>query len=137
MIPTLLALCLTNTMPARAKIRFALTEDGPYGSYVRCAPDWGDYGSRRIGTQRAGGASHLFIQHQFMAIKWPGAHDVVSQDRPDRFEPCAASAAPLQPFMDSTIAPLWAILIGTLPIAQGLEELQNRVGAFHKNPEPG
>ena len=32
MIPTLLALCLTSTVPARAEIRFASTEDGPYGA---------------------------------------------------------------------------------------------------------
>ncbi|GAB1479841.1 hypothetical protein MASR2M74_24100 [Paracoccaceae bacterium] len=80
---------------------------------------------------------HLFIQRQFMAIKRPGAHDVVSQDRTHRFKPWAASAAPLQPFMDSPIAPLWAILIGALPIAQGLEELQNRIRAVNKNSKPG
>lgn|GEM_PF-6004569 len=32
MIPTLLALCLTSTVPARAEIRFASTADGPYGA---------------------------------------------------------------------------------------------------------
>mgnify|MGYP000876579140 CR=1 FL=1 len=32
MIPTLLALCLTSTVPARAEIRFASAEGGPYGA---------------------------------------------------------------------------------------------------------
>ena len=32
MIPTLLALCLTNILPAQADIRFASSRDGPYGA---------------------------------------------------------------------------------------------------------
>ena len=32
LIPALLALCLTNILPAQADIRFASSQDGPYGA---------------------------------------------------------------------------------------------------------